>query len=345
MSVTPSFPNSDPGRSGVEAMISCCTWRGAPSPRSDQRLRPLLPRRRASTSMLLRALVPVACASVLLSAPAASQAQGFSPNCNPPSAAELRPPAPAAGVRYKPFGAYLPPHELGSPLRRYRRVRGVMLTIHGGGWYVIGTGAMTAERAVANRWRLRGWTTLNVSYRRCALSTRDVVRFYDILRRRYGPRMPICATGASAGGHLAQYLAARRRVACVISEAGPSDLQAWRYQRTYNYRTRQLDLSSAESVYQLGATVFGAVNLRYYSPIHRIPPTARYLLATAWNDGLVSLSQDRNMARALRRRGRHVQRLVLSPGPVLWVHASVSQASLDRLYQAERALVAPLERR
>ena len=104
-------------------------------------------------------------------------------------------------------------YEVGLPTGAYagQAPRGAMLVIHGGGWVTTGTGAVQASRAEADRWRARGFETVNFTYRGCGLSIADATWFYDKARARFGASAKICATGISAGGHLA--LHARRHAA------------------------------------------------------------------------------------------------------------------------------------
>src|SRR5690349_440691 len=102
--------------------------------------------------------------------------------------------------------------------------RGVMITIHGGAWISSGAQAMRAEAPDAARYAAQGWLVDNIDYRPGRYALRDTLAAYDSLRRAH-PRLPICASGESSGGHLALMLAARRPgLACAISKAGPTDL-------------------------------------------------------------------------------------------------------------------------
>lgn len=118
--------------------------------------------------------------------------------------------------------APLPPHVWTAPSGH---VRGVVLTIHGGGWTSSGAEYLATEDADAARYRALGWATLNVDYRPGVKSVVDVARMYDVARRRVGAHVPICSSGESAGGHLAMYLATMRpALACAISQQGPAAL-------------------------------------------------------------------------------------------------------------------------
>ena len=113
-----------------------------------------------------------------------------------------------------------------SPVRRAHPARPVTLAwcrrgIHGGFWkaeYDAGLG-----RPLAAELARRGWTTLNIEYRRVGNgggvpeTLDDVAAAIDTLRTVEGLDLSTVVTlGHSAGGHLATWAAARRR-----SSAGP----------------------------------------------------------------------------------------------------------------------------
>lgn len=115
-------------------------------------------------------------------------------------------------------------HEVGEPAGAFagQPPKGIMLIVNGGGWSLNGPGAVAADRPDADYWRALGWRTVNLTSRPCAQSFADVEWFYDQARALWGPGLPYCALGWSAGGNLALMLAAARStVSCVISEAGP----------------------------------------------------------------------------------------------------------------------------
>jgi acetyl esterase/lipase len=103
-------------------------------------------------------------------------------------------------------------YEVGLPTGDHagRAARGVMLVIHGGSWAAHGAIWVQAKRADADRWRARGWQTVNLTYRPCGQSVADVLWFYDHARTWFGAGATICALGTSAGGHLALLVGANR---------------------------------------------------------------------------------------------------------------------------------------
>jgi acetyl esterase/lipase len=253
--------------------------------------------------------------------------------------------SPGRGVSTKALGAAPWAYEVGFPSGRWRGrpARGLMLLIHGGGWYIVGPGPLSTERAEADRWRRRGWLTVNLDYPACGRSLAGVLWFHDRIRARYGRRLPLCASGASAGGHLALMLAVRRRdVGCVVGQGTPTDL-----------RTIARDASAGGSregsraVFDMGRNAFGERRLAAMSPAAQTATLrARVLLALARRDNVIPLSQAPALRRAiLRRRPRaYVQSMVLTNGRIPWIHAPVTAAALRRLYAAELRLVAPLLR-
>ncbi|GAA2126643.1 alpha/beta hydrolase [Nocardioides bigeumensis] len=117
--------------------------------------------------------------------------------------------------------------------------RGVVVVVHGGFWkaaYGAELGAPLAADLAA-----RGWTTLNVEYRRVGNgggvpeTLDDVAAAIDVLRSADVDLTRVVTLGHSAGGHLATWAAARTRfdrwsggvpVTAVISQAGVLDLEA-----------------------------------------------------------------------------------------------------------------------
>ena len=115
--------------------------------------------------------------------------------------------------------------------------RGVVVVIHGGFWraqYDASLGTPLAEDLVP-----RGWTALNVEYRRVGngggfpATFDDVAAAIDLLADADVDTSRVITVGHSAGGHLAAWAAARTRfgewsggveVTHVVSQAGVLDL-------------------------------------------------------------------------------------------------------------------------
>lgn len=217
------------------------------------------------------------------------------------------------------YDVFMPPP--GTP------VRGVVLTIHGGAWFMVGQKYMNDMHERIERWNGRGYIAVNVDYRIGANSVHDVLDFYDAVRRWKGSEMEVGATGTSAGGHLALMVAQERPdLDWVVSEAGPTDLT-------------RLDDGTANS-----KTLQDIAN-RYWDAQGRIdnspalsaePINARILLTGASNDEMVTPRQMQFMA----QRFPHAQTVVLEPGNTPYVHAWVSPASLQQVILAEDRIAA-----
>ncbi len=232
-------------------------------------------------------------------------------------------------------GAAPPPvaYELSAPSGKFRgrAPRGLMLVVHGGGWLRTGVEIVRAERPNARRFQERGWATLNVTYRPGSASIGDVRAFYDWARRRFGPKLPICAYGSSAGGHLALMLAAARPdLRCVIANGAPTDLDGLQGTPWTDALRRDYIVPS-----------FGAGRLATVSPLTYAARTrAEVLLLHAVTDQLVPSDQ----ATAYARLARHAQVFVMRGGAQTWVHADVDADDLRRSLVAESALMRRAER-
>lgn len=116
--------------------------------------------------------------------------------------------------------------------------RGVVVVIHGGFWKA--AYGLDLGRPLAADLAARGWTALNVEYRRVGdgggdpETLDDVAAAVDLVRALPEARV-LVALGHSAGGHLATWAAARTRfarwaggveVTHVVSQAGVLDLAA-----------------------------------------------------------------------------------------------------------------------
>jgi acetyl esterase/lipase len=228
-------------------------------------------------------------------------------------------------------------YEVGEPAAG--PVRGVMLILHGGAWSSVGRAKLKLTRGDAERWRARGWRTVNATYRACAASVADVLSLYDRVRQTYGSALPICAFGRSAGGHLALLLAARRsKLACVVSEAGLADLAALPGQQAAEGAT------GPGQVANWATAAFGADRLAAVSAAGS-PVKARVLYAIGAADPLVPFEQATDFAAAQHRRdpAAYVDTLRLAAGTALFEHVFVSDAALDEFHAREQALVEPLE--
>jgi dienelactone hydrolase len=254
------------------------------------------------------------------------------------ASAEPLPDGVTSGAVGAPGPAY---SETGAPLGADGVQRGVVLLLHPGGWMPTGSWAAAYMRPDADRWRARGWRTVNASYRGCGASIDDVVAFVDHIRARMPDDQPLCIVGISAGAQLALLAAARRPVAvdCVVSHSGPTDLQALATQQAYDPATGGRSTNGPIYVHNLAVAAFGAENLMEMSP-NRWPIAARMLVAVGEQDWALASSQATAFASAqlaLHATAR-VEVLLLPAGPVTWGHGSVAATAIDAFHAAETAL-------
>jgi acetyl esterase/lipase len=254
--------------------------------------------------------------------------------------------APPPGVTTTGLGADAPAYyEIGAPSGTHKNLppKAIMLVIHPGGWFLVGKEVLAHwARPIADRWRAAGWETVNVDYRACGQSIVDVLWFMQRLRYLH-PHTVICATGSSAGGHLAMLLATMRPdLACAISYAGPTDLASLDHQLSSDAAGAWTD-AGPKLLSNYAIAAFGGDPAR--SPRqHAANIKARILLATGQTDPLVPRAQDAEFANTFRAAhpAGHVDVLSLPPGDQFFVHTWVSRTSLRELRVREDALVAPL---
>jgi acetyl esterase/lipase len=247
-----------------------------------------------------------------------------------------------AGVSTTTFGASAPAYyEVGDPTGNYlgKPPVGVMLVIHGGGWFMNGPAMVATERNDADYWRAQGWETVNLTYRPCNQSFADAQWFYDQARSMFGTSIPYCALGASAGGNLALMLAASRStVSCVISEAGPTDATTIK-----NETTPAGNSNGPRWVYNLMAASAGPENLVWWSPAI-FPIHARVLWAISAGDPYIPWAQGTELQSKMlaANPNAYVDLFQLASGTTPWVHANVSSTALSSFQAHEQQLVAPL---
>ncbi|MEA2137296.1 MAG: hypothetical protein QOG56_446 [Solirubrobacteraceae bacterium] len=257
-----------------------------------------------------------------------------------------------AGVRASdPAYAGAPaPYEIGLPIGAYagQTPRGIMLIIHGGAWMATGAGLVQSMRSDADRWRARGWMTMNLSYRACGQSAADALWFYDKTRAAVGAGARICALGTSAGGHLALMLGAfRPDVFCVVSQAGPTDLASAEGEVAYDAASGgHSQTNGGRFVHNLGVAAFGAENLSWFSPAALAGGTlnrVRVLQAFSADDPLVPYGQAADLANAMHAANpsAYVDDVQLAAGTLPFAHGRVTQAALDGFHARELQLADP----
>jgi acetyl esterase/lipase len=227
--------------------------------------------------------------------------------------------------------------------------RGVMLVIHGGSWAANGSFWVRTMRADADRWRARGWETVNLSYRPCGQSLDDLLWFYDKAREWFGATTTICALGTSAGAQLALLIGANRPdLYCAVSQAGPTDLTTIQGEPAYNPATGLHDSTlGGRLVHNLGAAAFGEENLTSYSPAPQAAATlksTRVLQAFSADDAFVPFQQAADLGEAMSAANpaAYVDNVQLAKGTIPFAHGLVSQTALDDFYAREERLVAPV---
>jgi acetyl esterase/lipase len=241
-------------------------------------------------------------------------------------------------------------YEVGLPTGTYadEAPRGIMLVIHGGGWTITSAGAVELMRPDADRWRARGWETVNLSYRPCGQSAADALWFYDKARAWFGAGAKMCTLGLSAGGHLALLVGAQRPdLYCAISHAGPTDLRTIQNEGAYDPATGQYDQTvNPRWVHNLAAAAFGEENLASYSPAAQASATltrTRVLQGFSADDAKVPYQQAADLADAMRAAdpAAYVENVQLEIGTIPFRHGRVTQAALDDFYAREKQLAAP----
>jgi acetyl esterase/lipase len=197
-----------------------------------------------------------------------------------------------------------------------------MVTIHGGGWTSTGAAAMAPEAPEAARYAADGWLVYNIDYRPGPYALPDTLAAYDRIRRSHRTS-PICASGDSAGGHLALMLAVERpALACAISHAGPTDL---------------VHFPAGLVGDLIRDDLAPYVSLRAWSPTARARRIRQpLLLAYAPGDTVVPYAQ----GLAMQAAAPHARLITLPAGAAPWVHSGVSRPSLAREWRVERAFLA-----
>jgi acetyl esterase/lipase len=242
-------------------------------------------------------------------------------------------------------------YEVGLPRGHYegQPPRGVMLVIHGGTWISTGVGAVQSMRADADRWRGRGWETVNLTYRPCGQSLTDVLWFYDRARASFSPGTRICALGTSAGGHLALLVGASRQdLYCAISQAGPTDLRVIQGEGAYDPASgTNSQTLGGRLVHNTAAAAFGEENLPTYSPAAQVSPTllsTRVLQGFSADDGFVPYQQANDLADAMHAAdpAAFVESIQLAAGTIPFGHGGVTRPALTGYYARERLLAEPL---
>lgn len=221
------------------------------------------------------------------------------------------------------------------------RPRGTMLLLHGGGWRDRPGDARRGMAGAALVYRAQGWRVVNLAYREAAGvgSSRpdpapmfdDVAAAYDDIRKAFPG--PVCASGASAGGHLAAMLAVLRpTLDCVVSVGGPLDL-----------RTLPSQTSVEGRAFVAGTFGDDPATLSRWSPARRWAAGigTRVLAGAATGDPIVPPAQLRRFAAA----DRSATTIVLPParvgdaGAATFAHSLVPAAAKARFQERQAAFL------
>jgi dipeptidyl aminopeptidase/acylaminoacyl peptidase len=203
------------------------------------------------------------------------------------------------------------------------RPAGVVMLLPGGGWRRPTRANFLMETRVAAAVQAGGFATVAIRYSPGAEGIKDIEGVYSKARRAF-PGLPVCAVGGSAGGHWALMLAAREPdLACVVDQAGPTDLTS-------------LATQGSDEGQALAVAAFGEKRLASLSPVDQAGRIkARVLLVYADSDPLVPLAQGEELARALPR----AELIKLPPGSAPWIHSTVSAAALANATQRQSAFI------
>lgn len=213
-----------------------------------------------------------------------------------------------------------PYFEVGMPTGTWagKAPRGVMIYIHGGGFFGDDPVRVIERRGGAARWRGRGWMTVNIDYRTGKPGFYDVSAFYEAVRANISPTTKICAAGDSAGAHHSLMLAVYRpQLSCVIAMAGAADLSTL---PTLVRTTFALSSLSEADLKALSP-------LTYASSIR-----ARVFMATGANDATTPAVQVTMMAAA---RPDFSTMILATPGPIPFVHTYITESAFVSYLNSE----------
>lgn len=203
------------------------------------------------------------------------------------------------------------------------RPRAAVLILHGGGWAASTDETVRAANQGTEGYRSGGFATYTVRMRAGRAAIDSATAAYDALRRRYGARTPICAIGASTGGHVGLMLAvARPNLACVVANAAPTDLPRWA--REVPAAKGQID------------GFFGREQRRYSPALRPRDVRARVLLQYATNDRDVPIAQGRAFRDA---RPRGTELVTLRPGTEDFAHSEIDARQSAQLYPRQERLL------
>ena len=205
--------------------------------------------------------------------------------------------------------------------------RGVIILLPGGGWKRPSVTGFDEQKDAAANLRDDGYATVVIRYSGGPRGFHELQRIYDRAGERH-PDLPICASGISAGGHLALMLATREPdLACVVVIAGPADLTSLAEQGAA--------LADRDAV-----EAFGKDGLAAWSPIRdadRIK--AKVLMVLAETDPVNPVEQGTELKRVLPS----AQLEVLPAGPTLAPLFHGAHLAPDGMNAATQSIVSFLD--
>jgi hypothetical protein len=212
-----------------------------------------------------------------------------------------------------------------------KKFRGVVMTVHGGGWKATGPEAANHPYVLqqAREVRKAGYASLNITYTPGQAGRKDIVNFYH-MARRLAHGHAVCGWGSSAGAYWVLTLGAN--LDCAIAEGVPVNLNK------LNGKVKPWALDAfAPGLNEDQATQ----TLKKWSPSeHANSITARCLIGSAVNDELIGPDQAHELDGIPR-----VKVKFLGPGYGTFTHADptkgqgVDREQLKQFRLAERRLL------
>lgn len=169
--------------------------------------------------------------------------------------------------------------------------RGVVITIHGGGWR--GNAGAAADIVMASYiGQFSGWgyRVYNLAHRPGRFSLIDTLAAVEEVRAAH-PAEPLCIFGGSSGGHLALMAAIELPglVDCVIDQAGTPDL------------VKPDTAPGWDEIHRAAVRIWGRRGIREVSPMQRARELDAPVLVIAPDcDQTTSLARQEKLVRKLR---------------------------------------------
>ena len=205
-----------------------------------------------------------------------------------------------AGAAAKPPPYYISDNPPAGPAKR-----GVVITVHGGGWEGnYGADADILMSAYVESFQGWGYRTFNLAHRPNRKSLKDMLNAVERVKDRY-PKRPLCLFGGSSGGHLVLMAAIREPelVDCVIDQGGIADL------------IRPDTVPGWIDIHEKAVEIWGEGGLRAVSPYqHARKIEARVLVIAPACDLITSVARQQELVAALDRAKLLVQAAASPPG-------------------------------